>query len=109
MRGLSPNKRQAKKQATQRRSFTDAELLAVFGSKEFLAQREKRPARYWLPLLCLFQVCRREEAGQLALADIGEEEGVPFLRITDEGANQALKNVGSRRRLPIHSSLIELG
>jgi len=109
VRGLAPNKRQAKKHATSRRPFTDAELLSVFSSKEFHQQREKHPERHWLVLLCLFQVCRREEAGQLALKDIGEEAGIPFLNITDEGEGQGLKNAGSKRRLPLHSSLVQLG
>jgi integrase len=109
VRGLSPNKRQAKKHATSRRPFTAAELLAVFSSREFLKQRETRPERYWLTLLCLFQICRREEAGQLALKDIGEESGIPFLNITDAGEEQGLKNEGSKRRLPLHSSLVALG
>ena len=43
------------------------------------------------------------------MADIQEAEGIPFIRITDEGPEQALKNEGSRRRVPIHSSLIQLG
>jgi integrase len=109
VRGLAPNKQQAKKQATKRRPFTDAELLAVFGSQAFMQQRRTNAANYWLPLLCLFQVCRREEAGQLAIKDIGVAEDIPFLSITDEGAEQSLKNEGSKRRVPIHSSLIQLG
>lgn len=60
-------------------------------------------------LLCLFQICRREEAGQLSLKDLGESEGIPFMNITDEGEGQGLKNAGSKRRLPIHSSLGKLG
>lgn len=109
VRGLSPNKRQAKKHTAQRRPFKDAELLAVFSSQDFHQQREKHPERYWLVLLCLFQICRREEAGQLALKDIGEESGIPFMVITDEGEGQGLKNAGSKRRLPLHSSLVKLG
>ena len=117
VRGLAPNKRQAKKQAAQRRPFTDAELLTVFGSKVFMKQRNANAANYWLPLICLFSVCRREEAGQLAIKDIGtlpqgdkgEVDGIPFMNITDEGEDQGLKNEGSKRRLPVHSSLIHLG
>lgn len=109
VKGLAPNKRQAKKQAAQRRPFTDGELLSVFSSKEFTKQREDHPERYWLCLLCLFQICRREEAGQLNISDIGEAEGIPYLSITDEGEGQGLKNQGSKRKLPIHSSLIKLG
>jgi len=74
-----------------------------------MVQREENPARFWSVLICLFQVCRREEAGQLALADIGEADGVPYFNITDAGEDQGLKNAESRRRLPIHSSLLQLG
>jgi integrase len=109
VRGLSPSKRQAKKQASQRRPFTDEELLTVLGSPEFVKQRDRHPERFWLTLICLFQVCRREEAGQCTLADIGEADGIPFIRITNEGEGQNVKNDGSKRRLPIHSSLIALG
>lgn len=62
-RGLAPSKKQAKKQATKRSPFTDEELLTVFSSPEFLKQKDTNPARYWLPLLCLFSAARREEIG----------------------------------------------
>jgi integrase len=75
-----------------------------------MREGQKNPSRYWLPLICLFQVCRREEAGQLALVDIQEDNGIPYIRINDdEKLGQSLKNEGSRRKVPIHSSLIRLG
>jgi integrase len=43
------------------------------------------------------------------LKDIQEQDGIAFFDITDKGKDQGLKNAGSRRRLPIHSSLIQLG
>ena len=110
MQGLAPSKKQAKKQASLRKPWTDDELMKVFGSREYRREREKSPARYWLPLICLFQVCRREEAGQLAVVDIQEEGDISCIRINDdENLGQSLKNEGSRRRVPVHSSLIQLG
>jgi len=114
LQGLAPSKKIIKKTMVKRRPFTDDELLKVFGSQEFLAQRDHRPSksssRYWLCLICLFSCCRREEAGQLVLADVQEDEGIPFFRINDDTAfQQVLKNEGSRRRVPIHSALIKLG
>ena len=109
VKGLAPNKRNAKRGAQPRRPFTDAELLQVFGSTEFQQQRDSHPERFWMTLICLFEVCRREEAGQLALKDIQEQDGIAFFDVTDKGKDQGLKNEGSRRRLPIHSSLIQLG
>jgi integrase len=108
--GLPPSKKHAKKMAKERRPFTDAELVQVFGSKDFIRERDKNPARYWLPLLCLFTGARREEIGQLAVCDIQEEQGIPFIRINDDSKlEQSLKNAGSRRRVPVHSSLVKLG
>ena len=42
---------------------------------------------------------------------IGEADGIPYLSITDEEEEegQGLKNEGSKRRLPIHPDLIQLG
>lgn len=108
-KGLAPSKAESEKGATVVRPFTDEELLRVFSSPNFLLQRASSPARYWIALLCLFQLCRREEAAQLALVDLGEKDGVPFLTITDQGEGQSVKNKGSKRTIPIHSSLIALG
>ena len=49
VRGLSPNKKQAKKAAQDRRPFTDEELVKVFGSAEYRKQRDKDPARVLAP------------------------------------------------------------
>jgi integrase len=55
-------------------------------------------------------MARREEIGQLTVADVQEEDGIAFLRITDEESlQQNLKNEGSRRRVPIAHDLIRLG
>lgn len=110
LQGLAPSKKVIKKTMLKRRPFTDAELLKVFGSAEFLKQRTSNPSRWWLCLICLFSCCRREEPGQLVLADLQEEAGIPFFRLTvDEKFQQVLKTDGSHRRVPIHSTLIALG
>lgn len=109
MKGLAPSKRLVKKHVVRRQPFTDEQLVTILGSPEFVNQRHERPERYWLILLLLFQICRREEAAQLYLRDIGESDGVTYLNITDKEPDQTLKNEGSRRKVPLHSSLIELG
>ena len=109
-KGLAPNKKQVRKEMNKRRPFTDEELLTVLGSKEFLTQRTKNPSRWWIVLGCLFSAAGREEIAQLVVADIQTEDGIPFIRINDdEKLDQHLKNEGSRRRVPVHSSLIQLG
>jgi integrase len=76
-------------------------------------------AAYWLPLLAVFMGARREELGQLRVQDVREEQyfdtdSIPHkvwcLDITDEGdTGNRLKNAYSRRLVPIHPKLIELG
>jgi len=105
--GLAPKKEERDKDAKRIMPFTNAQLLTVFDTSQFLKQRNK-PERWWVPLLALFQLCRREEACQLAIKGIGTQDGIHYMNITD-GPGQSLKNKGSRRTIPIHSSLIELG
>ncbi len=107
--GLAPSMKRAKAEAQGYRDYTDEELVTVFSSAEFLRQRTKRPERYWSILLLLFTGARREEICQLNLCDVQEHDGIAFLNITDRGEGQALKNENSRRKVPLHSSLIELG
>lgn len=112
--GLPPNKKRAQEESKAHRDYTDEELLKVFGSIHFIKQKEKRPDRYWLVLICLFTMCRREEAGQLLLHDICEAptpdgKSIHYFNFTDEGEDQQLKNRDSRRKVPVHSSLVKLG
>lgn len=66
-------------------------------------------AARWGALIGLYTGARVSEVGQLYLSDFITVDGVHCFRITDEGKNQSLKNESSRRIVPIHSRLIELG
>jgi integrase len=75
-------------------------------------------AAYWLPILALYTGARLEELGQLHPEDVAEEaylddqdveQKVWVFSFTDRGEGQGLKNAGSRRRIPVHPKLIELG
>jgi integrase len=104
-----------------RRSFDLAALIGIFRSPVYsLGHRPKGgggEASYWLPLLALFTGARLEELCQLhpddlmrvAYHDKGREASAWVIRITDEGEGQGLKNVGSRRRIPLHPELERLG
>ena len=94
----------------KRSPFTDEELRAIFDSPHFTKEKSKQPARYWLPSCLLWTGARREEIAQLYLDDIRQEEGVWVFDIKeDEERGQGLKNEASRRKVPVHSRLIELG
>jgi integrase len=90
--------------------FTDDQLLMIFGSPKFKALQVEHPAHYWVLLLCLFTAARREECAQLLVADICEADGIPYLNVTIEGeGDKKVKTDGSKRRIPVHESLLTLG
>lgn len=111
----------------KRLPLNQSDLDRVFSAPIY--QVNKRPkggageAAVWLPLLSLFTGARLEELGQLLVADIGCEQGVHFIHITDlededdveeDGGVSAqpkkrLKNGQSRRKVPIHPELIRSG
>ena len=60
VRGLPPNKKAAKKAAQDRRPFTDDELLQVFGSPDYISQRESN-LRGIGCLCCVYLKCVAEK------------------------------------------------
>jgi integrase len=65
--------------------------------------------RYWVPLISLFSGARLGEIVQLRIADVLEEQSILHFALLDEEEDQRLKNENSRRRIPVHPKLIELG
>ncbi|HMQ42372.1 MAG TPA: site-specific integrase [Paracoccus sp. (in: a-proteobacteria)] len=70
----------------------------------------KKEDQKWGGLLGLFTGARLNEIAQLQPSDIGEEDGIWFIDISDEGDDKKkLKAEASKRRVPLHSELIKLG
>lgn len=74
--------------------------------------------RYWIPLLCLYQGFRVREPLQLRASDILIEAGFPLVKIdvaeddvqdTTGLPQRSLKNDATKRVVPIHPVLLELG
>ncbi|QFT45495.1 site-specific tyrosine recombinase XerD [Roseivivax sp. THAF40] len=67
--------------------------------------------RFWLPIMALFSGARQAELAQLDVLDISRADDVDFINISNNGidADKSLKTSFSKRRIPIHSTLIELG
>lgn len=63
----------------------------------------------WAALIGLYTGARVSEIAQLYLADFVEEQGVPCMRITTDSDGQSLKTAASRRVVPIHPDLVQLG
>ncbi|MGB0696747.1 MAG: DUF6538 domain-containing protein [Rhodospirillaceae bacterium] len=70
----------------------------------------RRQERYWVPLLAMYTGARLGEIAPLERADVREEAGVWCVAIRDDlESSRSIKNEGSRRLVPVHSTLIALG
>ena len=96
----------------RRAPFAEADLSAIFSSPIYAAG--DRPlggageASYWLPLLALLTGCRLSELAQLRVGDVKQDEGVWHLDV-DTSGGRSVKTASSRRKVPLHSTLIALG
>jgi len=93
--------------------FTVEQLNRIFAGPIYQPGFVPRPslgtACRWLPLLALFQGARLEELAQLETTDIAKDPTLGhYLRITSAG-DRRLKTASSRRDIPVHPKLIELG
>ncbi|KTT48151.1 integrase [Pseudomonas oryzihabitans] len=89
--------------------FDQREIAALLNQASLMREARKNPWRYWLPLLARATGARLEELAQLYLDDVVEEQGILCIKIDDTRPDQKLKNPSSRRIIPIHKELIELG
>jgi integrase len=113
--------------AKPRTSFTPEEIKAFFASPLFTGCSDvgtrRAPGnvtvhdeRFWIPLLAYYTGCRLNEIGQARLADVRSDvaHGIAFLDITVEEddaevASKTLKTAQSRRKMPLHPALLDLG
>ena len=89
----------------ERQSFTDAQVCMVLEA----ALKEKRESDRWLPWMAALMGARRDEMATPRAMDLMTEDGIAYLRITDAGEGRSTKNRGSRRKMPIHPFLIDMG
>jgi len=71
-------------------------------------EKYKHSYYYWAPLLAYYSACRIEEICQLHTDNIKQENGTWVLDINGNDGRK-LKTLSSKRLIPIHSHLIELG
>lgn len=103
----------------RRRDYTREEMKTIFSSPIFsgvgwsMPRTDLGKALYWIPLLAAYTGARREELCQLFVSDIKRSpEGIPYisiLEVDEEDEERTVKNSGSRRAVPIHDDLIQLG
>lgn len=90
------------------KEFSPDDLKAIFG-KDYLVHKAAKPHFYWVPLIGLFTGARINEICQLRIDDIREFEGVWVISLLAENPNQKAKTKASKRIVPIHPQLLELG
>lgn len=92
-----------------RETYSRDDLARVFGADFVQWERSEWPARFWVPLLALYTGARRDELAQMLVADVREVDDVLVLNLNDEGEGKSLKTGAGRRKVPVHSQVIELG
>jgi integrase len=97
--------KQKKRPDEHRDTFDKSDLIKIFNPKNY---QHKQPYQYWLPLLGLYTGCRIEELCQLYSEDIQKEGDIWIIDINSNN-DKKLKTEGSRRKVPIHPTLIKLG
>lgn len=94
-------KKKADAQKVSYKPFTRDELATLFSEK--FQTFGTKPDWYWIPLIALFSGARLGEIAKLELDGFEIREGVKLFTI------KVGKNNESRRVVPIHSALLELG
>ena len=104
-----------------RRSFEDHELALLFACPLFVdpttwksTSRISDGTLFWLFLIAITTGARLEEVGQVALADVHRDGDIVYLDIDEytqevDAADKSVKTEESKRLIPIHAKLIELG
>ncbi|MFA4410064.1 site-specific integrase [Xanthomonas perforans] len=88
------------------KAYDRAQIRALF-APEALAKLSE--SARWASLLGLYTGARASEVGQLLIKDVFEEDGIPCLRISDEGEHQKVKTEVSLRTVPLHPELLKMG
>ncbi len=108
----------------KRHPFTKEELKKLFASPMFNGHQPDRDVQmwrhkpgklvikdhhYWMPWIALYSGMRMREIIQLEIKDIRREGNVTYMDVNTDGDGKSLKNHASKRQVPIHPKLVELG
>lgn len=103
----------------RRRPYSRDQLTTIFSSPVFTgcqsdARRSTagslilRDSAFWMPLVALYSGMRMGEIAQLLVADVRIENDVLYLDVNKD-EDKTLKTSTSRRRVPVHAVLLEVG
>jgi integrase len=103
--GLQIKTNKGKSAANERLPFNQADVDAIFEDSIPIKKEYQR----WLPMLGYYTGARINELCQLHLSDIRKEGDIWYLDINDDTDDKRLKNLTSKRRVPIHDALVNSG
>ncbi|MUK75526.1 tyrosine-type recombinase/integrase [Aliivibrio fischeri] len=101
--------KKTRRDSEAKNAYNSIELEKIFGAITRTKHQHKHSYYFWLPLLAYFTGARLNELCQLYKADIHQVEGIWAIQIDDRYEGQKLKNLTSRRIVPIHDQLLSLG
>lgn len=90
-----------------RETFKIDDLEKIFNAENY--SKIKHPDVFWLPILGLFTGARMNELCTLATIDIKEHKEDGFYSISINNEIGTLKNQASKRVIPLHNKIIEIG
>lgn len=88
------------------KAYDRAQIHALFAPE---ALGKLSESARWASLIGLYTGARASEVGQLLIKDVFEEDGIPCIRISDEGEHQKVKTEVSLRTVPLHPELLKMG
>lgn len=98
------------KRERKRKAYDNDDLKKIFDNIQF---DPERPYLAWVPLLASYSGARQGEICQLHVSDIKEAHGIHYMHLTEEDDQgkivKTLKNENSRRLVPLHPVVIQLG
>ena len=107
--GLVPPKLK-QRASEQRDAFTKKELQKFIDVlSEHREEMSRREERFWIPLIALYSGMRQNEICQLHCDDIKTVDGVWCFDVNENTEDKNLKSSASKRTVPIHPKLIDLG
>ncbi|MFN1648234.1 tyrosine-type recombinase/integrase [Vibrio rotiferianus] len=105
-----PMPKDKRKESEQRDRWHKEDLIKLFSIPIWSEhQNVKHPYYFWLPLLALYTGARLNELAQLKPNNLKLVDNTLCIHISDEADGQKLKNTSSKRVIPIHKHIIELG
>lgn len=115
----SLRRRETRRSRDKKRTFTQDELKTLFAHpffnpgdldkgtmKSFV--RRRASGLYWVPFICAYTGCRREEIAGISLQEIKKKDGLWFFAL-QHTETRRLKTESSVRDIPLHMDLIKLG